>query len=81
MDELKEIRTELAKSKLKLIDTVNKKLEDKKITTEDLKNISATLANVISVSDYMDRLYTGGFNGGLFGGCTTPSETNKNIKE
>lgn len=71
MDELKEVKTELIKSKLKLIDTVNKKLDEKKITTEDLKNISATLANVISISDYADKLYSGA----LFGGCTTPSET------
>lgn len=71
---MEEVRTELTKSKLKLLEKVNEKLEQKDITTEDLKNISATLANVITFADYADKLYQTGFG---FGGCTTPSETNK----
>lgn len=71
---MEEVRTELVKTKLKLLEKVNEKLEDKNITTEDLKILSATLSNVITFSDYAEQIYNKGFG---FGGCTTPSETNK----
>lgn len=72
---MKELKEELVKSKLALIDKVNEKLADKDITAEDLKDLSTALSSLIGVSDYLDKLYTGGFNGGFNGGCTTPSET------
>lgn len=65
LKDLKEIKEKLKKSKLKLLEKVNEKLDSDTLTTEDLKNISATLSNVISYSDYAETLY--GF--GAFNGC------------
>lgn len=70
---MRELKEELVKSKLALIDKVNEKLADKDITAEELKDLSTALSTLIGISDYMDKLYTGGF--GFNGGCTTPSET------
>lgn len=56
-----EIKEELTKSKLKLLEKVNEKLDSENLTTEDMKNISATLSSIISFADYADKL-CGGFN-------------------
>ncbi len=69
-----ELKDELTKSKLKLLSKVNEKLDSKDLTTEDMKNISVTLSNVISFADYADKI-CGGFNSF---GAQRVEKTNKN---
>lgn len=72
-----ELKEKVAESKLKLLEKVNAKLEDKDLTAEEMVSLSMALQNLLGFSDYAEKILTGGFNGG----CTTPSETNKTYKE
>lgn len=74
---MEELNNKLTETKIKLLDTIYKKLEDEDITSEDLKNISSAISNIKSFSDYMDKLYPNIFG---FGGCAT-SEDKININK
>lgn len=68
---MEELKNKITESKLKLLDTINKKLDDKKITTNDLFNLSYAISNIKSSTDYMEKLYENILG---FGGCTTPKD-------